>query len=1320
MAERKKQKKAATSARNAPASKAKAPKARASKAAAPKKRVSKAPASKAAATKARTPKAATPKKRVSKAAPSKTSTSRASATRAAAKRASAAGMAATQAVAKRASAAGVAATRAVAKRASAAGAAATRAVAKRASAASRAATRAAAKQASAAGKATRRAAAKRASAARAAASRASAKLTAELKSGASRTAAGIKTRASGAGVLVAGKLRAGATRAGATIGSAVKSGTANALSKTAAASRAVAAKAAVSRALAAEAAAKEAAIWAARDSQEDEGRTHPARPPLAEEGGAGRDAPRTPSAKAREEAKAGAVVRGREKSRKGQQFQRLKIGGRIEHDAVLEFTFDGKRYEGHPGDTLASALLANNVHLVARSFKYHRPRGILSAGAEEPNALVRVGTGARVQPNLRATQVELYDGLVAESQNRHPSLTFDLGAINAVMGRFLPAGFYYKTFMWPASMWMTYEHYIRAAAGLGRAPEEHVDPDRYEKTNLHCEVFVAGGGGTGLMAGLAAGRSGARVVIADEQNELGGWLLGEADTLIDSKDTASWIASVVAELEAMPDVTLLRRTTVFGYMDHNYLTLLERVCDHLGETPSHLPRQRMHKVRADQVVLAQGAHERPLVFAGNDLPGVMLSGAVRSYVNRHAIIPGNRAIVFTNNDDAYRTALDLHHIDVHVVVVDIRHDARSGVIEEAEAAGIEILRGHAVTSVADAHHVGHVEVAEVDDDAKELISEPFHIDCDLLAMSGGLSPAVHLHSQSRGKLVWDNELLCFRPSTAHEASLSAGACNGVFDLEEALIDGAHQGAAAAELAGYPAAKTDIPTVVTAHQNWKPKAAWSVPSEHAPGRGPKAFVDFQNDVTSGDVSLAVREGYESVEHLKRYTTLGMATDQGKTSNVNGLAILADALGKDIAQVGTTTFRMPYTPAGFGAIAGRETGALFDPVRRTILDSWHQSNGAMFEHVGQWMRAWYYPREGEGMQDAVNREVRAARTTAGLLDASTLGKIDIRGRHAGEFLNRIYTNGWRKLGVGRCRYGLMLGDDGMVMDDGVTTRLGDNHYHMTTTTGGAASVLAWLEEWLQTEWPELDVYLTSVTEEWAVATLSGPNAGKILQAAGIDINLDPAKFPFMSMREAHISGLPVRIFRISFTGELSYEINIRARHGMALWTLLMNVGAEYGITPYGTEAMHVLRAEKGFIIVGQETDGSMTPQDLGMEWIISTVKPDFIGKRALERVGMSAKGRKQLVGLLTKDESRVIPEGAHAVLNPRQSVPMDLLGHVTSSYFSPNLGRSIALAMLKSGRSLKGKRVYLPMLEGGMIEAEVVDPVFYDPKGERING
>ncbi|MEC7208138.1 MAG: glycine cleavage T C-terminal barrel domain-containing protein [Pseudomonadota bacterium] len=731
---------------------------------------------------------------------------------------------------------------------------------------------------------------------------------------------------------------------------------------------------------------------------------------------------------------------------------------------------------------------------------------------------------------------------------------------------------------------------------------------------------------------------------------------------------------------------------------------------------------RMWKVRAKQVILATGAIERPLVFSGNDLPGVMLASAAQTYLGEYGVLPGKRAVVMTNNDAAWHTAFALQKAGCLIkAIVDTRPTPAPALMRQARDLDIEVLAGQGITAAHGHLKVARVEVSPLSSDGAEVTGDAVHIDCDSVLMSGGLSPVVHLHSQARGKLMWDQKTLCFRPSSVHEAEQSVGACNGSFDVQKGLKEAIAAAGRAAKAAGAEMDSSDIPVVDAPRINRAPMAVWSVPNGQAEGKGGKAFVDFQNDVTASDIKLAVREGYHSVEHVKRYTTTGMATDQGKTSNINALAILAEQLGEAIPEVGTTTFRMPYTPTSMGMIAGRAIGCLFDPVRTTPMDSWHRQAGAKFEHVGQWMRAWYYPKDGESMEDAVNREVVAARTTAGLLDASTLGKIDIKGPDAAEFLNRIYTNAWLKLGIGKCRYGLMCKDDGMVMDDGVTTRLAEDHFHMTTTTGGAAGVLDWLEEWLQTEWPELDVYLTSVTEQWAVATLSGPAAKDILTAAGVDIDLSDDAFSFMSMKEGHISGLPARIFRISFTGELSYEINVPARYGAALWTALMKAGAPHGITPYGTEAMHVLRGEKGFIIVGQETDGTVTPHDLGMSWIVSSKKDDFIGKRALERASMADPQRKQLVGLLTEDPKQVIPEGAHAVLDPDQLAPMEMLGHVTSSYYSPNLGHSIAMALLKGGHNRSGETVYIPMLDGQPpIKARITETSFYDPQGDRLNG
>ena len=974
----------------------------------------------------------------------------------------------------------------------------------------------------------------------------------------------------------------------------------------------------------------------------------------------------------------------------GQPF-RLPEGGAIDRSQPIGFSFDGRRFEGYAGDTLASALLANGVHLIGRSFKYHRPRGILSAGTEEPNAIVQLESGRRAVPNLKATTVELYEGLAASSVNCWPSVGFDLMAVNDLAHRLIPAGFYYKTFMWPHGGWHVYERPIRRMAGLGRAPDGP-DPDRYERMNAHCDVLVVGAGPAGLAAAREAGRSGARVVLADEDSLPGGTLLGSADT--------GWLGETTAELEALENVRMLTRTTVAGYFDHNFLIALERVTDRLGpHAPAHLPRQRLWRIRAGRVVLATGALERPLAFANNDRPGVMLAGAVRAYVNRFAVLPGKRAVVVTDNDSAYATALDLHRHGVEIAaVVDLRPEAEAP--PEAREAGLEILRGHAVVDTAGRRRVHAAHVARLDGDGS-LAGPVRALPCDLIAMSGGWNPAAHLFSQSGGKLRYDEAFRGFLPERSPQAVRCVGAVNGALDAAACVREGRDAGTG--EAAG------------AAHPPGRPAKGppWLVPARAKAGEA-RRFVDFQNDVTSADIALAAREGYESVEHLKRYTALGMGTDQGKTGNVPGLAILSETLGVSIPEVGTTTFRPPYDPVTFGAIAGRDVGSLADPVRRTPMHAWHEENGAVFEDVGQWKRPFYYPRPGETKDEAVARECLAVREAAGIMDASTLGKILVCGPDAREFLNRVYTNAWDRLEVGRCRYGLMLGEDGMVLDDGVASCLAPDRFLMTTTTGNAARVFAWLEEWLQTEWPELRVYLTSLTEQLATVALAGPDSRAILGALTDDIDLNREAFPFMSWREGRVAGLPARVFRIGYTGELSYEIAVPAGRAMDLWKAL----AERGVTPFGTEAMHVLRAEKGYLAIGQETDGTVTPNDLEMEWILSR-KKDFIGRRSLARKGMRDPMRKRLVGLRTEDPATVLPEGAQILAGPPSGPPETMIGHVTSSYMSAALGRSIALALVRGGRERKPGSVHVP-LDNGTVRAEICDPRFYDPEGARLNG
>ncbi|OWK47657.1 Aminomethyltransferase [Pseudomonas oleovorans subsp. oleovorans] len=1004
------------------------------------------------------------------------------------------------------------------------------------------------------------------------------------------------------------------------------------------------------------------------------------------------------------------------------QVNRLAKGGRIDRSQALSFTFNGQTYQGFAGDSLAAALLANGVDIVGRSFKYSRPRGIVAAGAEEPNAVLQIGSSEAAQiPNVRATQQALYSGLVANSTNGWPSVNTDLmGILGKVGGGMMPPGFYYKTFMYPQNLWMTYEKYIRKAAGLGRSPTE-VDPDIYDQLNQHCDVLIVGAGPAGLAAALAAGRSGARVILADEQEEFGGSLLDTRETL-DGKPATDWVAQAIAELQAMPEVTLLPRATVNGYHDHNFLTIHQRLTDHLGETaPMGQARQRMHRVRAKRVVLASGAHERPLVYANNDVPGNMLAGAVSTYVRRYGVAPGQELVLSTNNDYAYRVVLDWLDAGRKVVAVaDARSNPRGAWVEEARARGVRILTGSAVIEARGSKRVTGARICAIDAKAHKVTSPGEVLDCDLIVSSGGYSPVVHLASHLGGRPEWREDILGFVPGPGNgiQQRIDAGAVNGVFALGDVLANGFEAGAKAAAEAGYKAVSGSLPQVEALHEE-PMLALFQVPHDKSTARAPKQFVDLQNDVTAAGIELATREGFESVEHVKRYTALGFGTDQGKLGNINGLAIAARSMGISIVQMGTTMFRPNYTPVTFGAVAGRHCGELFDAKRYTAMQAWHVKNGAEFEDVGQWKRPWYFPKNGEDLHAAVARECLAVRSSVGILDASTLGKIDIQGPDAREFLNRVYTNAWTKLDVGKARYGLMCKEDGMVFDDGVTACLGDNHFLMTTTTGGAARVLEWLEIYHQTEWPELKVYFTSVTDHWATMTLSGPNSRKLL-AKVTDIDLDKDAFPFMSWKEGLVGGVPARVFRISFTGELSYEVNVQADYALGVWEQIIEAGKEFDLTPYGTETMHVLRAEKGFIIVGQDTDASVTPDDLNMGWCVGRTKPfSWIGKRGMNRADCLREDRKQLVGLKPVDPNQVLPEGAQLVFDPKQSIPMQMVGHVTSSYMSAAMGYSFAMAVVKGGLKRMGERVFAPLADGSVIEAEICSSVFYDPKGDRQN-
>ena len=999
---------------------------------------------------------------------------------------------------------------------------------------------------------------------------------------------------------------------------------------------------------------------------------------------------------------------------------RLPTGGLIDRATALPFTFDGRRYEGHPGDTLASALLANGVRLVGRSFKYHRPRGILTAGSEEPNALVELRTGERREPNTRATTAELFSGLTAVSQNRFPNLRYDLASVTGLLPPVFAAGFYYKTFMWPAKAWeKLYEPAIRMAAGLGRAGGVP-DPDTYDHAHLFCDVLVIGGGPAGIAATLAAARTGARVVLCEEDPWLGGRLLSDREE-IDGAPAAAWLADAQEELLGFPELRVLRRTTVTTVYDHGNYLALERIADHKAHPAPGEPRQRLWHIVARSAVLAAGALERPLVFPGNDVPGVMLASAVRSYINRFAVRPGQRMVLVTVSDDGWRTVADAVRAGIRVeAIVDPRGTPSPALRATADAAGARVFGGGHIDAAYGAPELHRVMIADV-------AGHRHLVTADLLAMAGGWNPTVHLSCHLGAKPTWDAGLAAFVPGTLPPALQVAGAASGRLTLAEALADGIRTGTEAADQAGFATHASPPP------QTPPETVRQSLLVDPLPGG--KAFVDFQHDVTAADVGLAAREGFRSVELLKRYTTLGMATDQGKTANVNALAIMAALTGASVADTGTTVYRPPYVPVAIGALAGPYRGRDFRPVRLTPAHPWAEQAGAVFTEAGLWMRAQYFPHPGDtGWLQAACREALAVRRAVGVCDVSTLGKIEVFGPDAGPLLDRLYTNTMSTLPVGRARYGLMLREDGFVMDDGTVARLAADHFVLTTTTANAAGILQHMEFCRQVLWPELDAELLDVADQWAQFAIAGPRSRAVVQAiAAAGQDFSNTAFPHLAAGTIRLTtgssttgssttgsstiGSEGRLFRVSYSGELAFELAVPARDAEHTLASILDAGAAHGIAPYGTEALAMLRVEKGHV-GGGELNGQTTARDLGLERMLSRRK-DFIGRVLAQRPALMAPERPSLVGVRPVDRSARFSSGAHFLELGAAADSANDLGWISSAVFSPTLGHQIGLGLLAGGLSNLGRhlRAYDPVRNAN-VAVEIVQPCFVDPQGERL--
>ena len=994
------------------------------------------------------------------------------------------------------------------------------------------------------------------------------------------------------------------------------------------------------------------------------------------------------------------------------QKYRLDNIGYINRDKKISFTFNGKKYFGYEGDTLASALLANGIHLVGRSFKYHRPRGFFGAGVDEPNAKVQLYKGAKTEPNANATEVELVEGLIVKSQNCWPSVSFDFGAINNLFQKFFPAGFYYKTFMWPKSFWYkVYEPIIRKAAGLGVAPLKP-DPDRYEHKYEYCDVLIAGSGPSGLASALAAAKNGARVILAEDKSRFGGSLLVDEVT-IGNKKGKEWADEAISQLKSMPNVIVKNRSQVFGYYDHNMMVMFEKTRDHIENPNKFTPRQKLWYIRAKEIVISTGSLERPLIFGNNDRPGILLSSAAKEYLKVYGVLVGRKPIIFTNNDSAYDTAIEFKKNGINPLVVDTRTNSDSSVISEAKNLNIDIKFSHGIANTKGHLKVNSATIGKFNSD-KSSYENLEEVSCDCICVSGNWTPTVHLSSQSGNKLEFNETIDAFIPSQSRQKESTIGSANGSFTLKQALEDGFNKGF---ELSNKITNKNSKSTAPTSNERsyGEHDKFWCMPLPK--NKHYKRFVDFQNDVAVSDIELAVREGFRSIEHVKRYTTLGMATDQGKTSNLNGLQLVSNIEGKIVPEVGHTTFRPPYTAVTIGTIVGREVGKHYRPTRKSPMHEWHEKNNAVFVDAGLWLRPRYYKQDNESLEEAAKREANNVRKNVGVCDVTSLGKIDIKGPDTAEFLNRIYTNAWMKLPVGKARYGVMLREDGIVFDDGTTTRISENHFHMTTTTAQAVNVLAHLEYYLQVVWPELNVNVLSTTEQWAGAALAGPNSRELLSKLFPETNILNEALPFMGYKESDLFGVPARIFRISFSGELAYEINVESSYGTFMWEKIIEFGQEMNIEPYGTEALSTLRIEMGHV-AGSELDGRTIPYDVSLEGMLSK-KKDFIGKRSLTREAFLNPKREKVVGVIPLDKKTTIPEGSHLVKDGNASSPNPKLGHVSASCWSVEYNNPFSLAIIQDGKNRIGEKLYaVSPLNNKNIAVEIVSSHYVDPKGERV--